>query len=631
MAKKPQRNVTQKRPAAANPLMGKLFQKAGVATAQPAATAQTEQQVKDKLAQIQQTERERGVQEALALAQEALQAFPAHINLLNYTALLLAKNRRYPEAVETFKRIAGYDKNVGVLGNLAGAYREMKAYDQALAALDKALALNPKQPAVLLTKGAVLTDMGDYAQAADCFTRLLDIEPDNAAVAYNLGNVYKELGRLNEASDWYRRVLALAPQHTKALANWAFIQNYLVPYDAERIARETIAYAQACAAAHTSQLPPLAPAEPEKKLHIGLVTADLHDNHPVGYFIEGLLTADAVRQFDWSAYLNGEQNDRFTRRVKPLFRNWRNIQLWSDEKARGQIRSDGIDILIGLSGYNAHNRVGIFTAQTAPVQLEWLGWFATTGLPAMNGILADGYCVPESEEHLYSEKVYRLPHTRLCMQPPQEPVDTAPPPSLQKGYITFGCYQNPLKISDEVLQTWAHIAQQLPDARWAFKGKGQETGTPLQQQIARKLTAHGFNPAQLDFSGKLPRADYLRAYNDSDLILDTFPYPGGTTTADALWMAVPTITLTLPGMIARQGEQLMSAAGLAEFVCQTKDEYIEKALYWADEKNRTKLTALRARMRDQVLTSPVFDSKAFSEDWCKLIREIWRDQCSLRG
>ncbi|TCP96857.1 putative O-linked N-acetylglucosamine transferase (SPINDLY family) [Cricetibacter osteomyelitidis] len=630
MSKKPTRIVQPKRAVKTPSFMSGFLKKAGVdvKNTQPQQATQNIAQATQKLtAEIAQIEKARGAQDALTASEKALAQYPQSVALLNCTAILLMKNNRFQEAVTTFERIPDYDKNVGVLTNLGVTYRQMQQYKKAAEIFHKVLAIDPNRASTLQNMGLVQTDLGNYSDAVKYYRQILDKDPENAEISYNLGTTYGRLQDLPASNACYRKTLELNPTHLSALGNWALIQNYMVPYDAKRITRETIAYAEKAVKGRNIRLPAVKAENPKKKLHIGLVTADMKDVHPVGYFLEGLLSDESAKQFDWSAYMNGVYDDRLTQKVRPLFKHWHNIGVWTDARAIEQIRSDGVDILIDLSGYTGKNRAGIFMAQTAPVQVEWLGWFATTGLPHMNAMIADPYCVPESEEHLYSEKIYRMPHTRLCMQPPYQQVKIDTLPALKNGYMTFGCYQNPLKISEDTLQTWAKIAQALPDARWYFKSTLNAPGKPAQIKFQEKLVALGFNLDNLTFTDSEAREKYFQSHNGIDLILDTFPYPGGTTTVDALWMGVPTLTLALPGMIARQGEQLMSAAGYPQFVCQTHKEYVEKALYWSNPANREQLAALKVGMREQVLSSPVFDTVKFSEDWCNLIRRIWQDAC----
>ncbi|MCP1772797.1 putative O-linked N-acetylglucosamine transferase (SPINDLY family) [Neisseria perflava] len=623
MSKKP-RLPKQKKATLVNPLMGKFLQQGGV-------KVKAEQTAEEKAAKAAQNEivtieKERGAGEAVNYAREALKKYPNHSGILNNLGVMLMRSRRYAEAVEAFKQIPNYAKDAQALSNIGVSLLRQNDYGKASEYLSASLKVDPSYEPALLAMGQVHAKVERYEYAAECYEKVIAANPKNTNALFYLASAYANSFQADKAVDCYRRILDADPTHILSLCNLAFNRSYMHPYDAEAIARETMHYAKLCAEANPSDLPPAVAREPEKKLHIGLLTPTLNAIHPVGHFLKGLLLSDAAKQFDWSAYLPREKDDELTREVKPLFKHWHNILAWSDKKAAEQIRSDGIDVLIDLAGFADGNRAGIFFGQTAPVQLEWLDWFATTGLPHMNGVLADPYCVPSEDEHLFSEKVWRLPHTRLCMQPPQFDIAVAPLPANERGYVTFGCYQNPRKLSDEVLQTWGEIAKACPDAHWFFKGK-YVPGSQSQQHFQQKLEEFGFNPANLHFEGPSSRQEYLQSYNGIDLILDTFPYPGGTTTVEALWMGVPTMTLTQPGMIARQGEQLLSAAGYPEFVCRSRDEFIEKGIYWAAPENREKLTALRAAIRDKVLASPVFDTEQFAQDWCDLIREIWRDAC----
>ncbi|MCP1772790.1 putative O-linked N-acetylglucosamine transferase (SPINDLY family) [Neisseria perflava] len=623
MSKKPK--APQQKKAAVNPLMSKFFQKAGVNVH----TASNNEAAKKRYMEIHKFWQQRGTAEALPLAEAAVKEFPAYGNLLNLTAVMLMQVKRQQEAIAMFLRIPDVDKNAPALINLGFAHQQLKQFDKAAEYLEKALKVQPQNADALLNMGLVQGDLGNQALAAEYYEKALKANPKNRQAAFNLATIYQKAD-LAHGSEYYIKAMDIDPTFGNALANWAFIQNYRVPYEPERIARETIKFAKRYSAAHKFNLPPVKAQNPDKLLHIGLVTANLKDFHPVGFFVQGLLTSDAVKQFTWSAYMNKSFNDNLTRAVRPLFQNWHDIGAWSDEKTMEQIRADGVDILIDLNGFDSSSRFGIFAAQTAPVQAQWLGWFATMGLPHMNAVIADPYCVPEGEEDLFSEKVYRLPHTRLCMTPPQDDVKVSELPALKNGYMTFGCFQNPSKINKEVVATWGEIARALPDAHWYIQSGHHQPGSPEQLAFADELKAQGFNLDNVVFAGSSSRTDYFAAHQNIDLILDTFPYPGGTTTSEALWMGVPTVTLSQKGMIARQGEQMQTAAGLPQFITRSREEYIEKALYWSAPENREKLAALRANMRTQVLASPLFDTAQFAQDWCDLVREIWRDQCAIQ-
>ncbi|TCP96856.1 putative O-linked N-acetylglucosamine transferase (SPINDLY family) [Cricetibacter osteomyelitidis] len=570
----------------------------------------------------------RGPSEALVEIQKALQEYPDNISLLNYGGVMHLRCKTFQQALEMFFRIPNYDQDAVVLSNIATAYRRLNQFQQEIDYLEKALCLRPHNITALLAYGQALLNVNIVERAIENFHKALALEPENTNARFYLAQAYMRVKNLQEASRWYLQSLDIDPANLVAMGNWAMTQCYISPYDPEGIARNTMKYGRLCAQAESIDVLPVKALNPEKKLRIGIVTGDFKESHPVGQFLEGLLVSKAAKQYDWSLYVNNHDFDDLRSRVESLFDHWHEIISWADQKVREQVQADNVDVLVDLSGYTGRNRISVFFSQNAPLQVEWLGWFATTGQPNINAIIADPYCVPESEEHLYSETVYRMPHTRLCMMPPKYELDIAPLPALQNGYMTFACFQNPLKISEGVLQTWGKIAEALPTARWRFQSaSGGLSDQNSQREFVEKLTALGFKADNIIFTARQSRENYLKSHHNIDLILDTFPYPGGTTTADALWMAVPTLTLPLPGMIARQGEQLMSAAGLTQFVCRSCEEYIEKTLYWANPAHWRELADLRAGMRKQVAESPVFDTERFARDWCDLIRTMWRDRC----
>lgn len=613
-SKRPQANAAM--------ALSKMFQK------KQTTSASSSNQLKKQYEYVIQVWQTRGAQEALPLAQKLLNQFPHHEDVLNITAIMMMYNNLLEDGIATWLKIANAEQKAAVMSNVGRAYVSLKDYEKAEYYLAQALKLEPNHADALLNMGLVQEKLLRYDTAIVHYEKSLKFNPKQRQAAFNLGSIYQNKKDFQTASIWYQRALEIDPAFTSALSNLLFIQYYIQPYDAERIAQMSFQYSQKCAAAQPFQLEPLMPSEKNKRLHIGLVSGDLMPHHPVGHFIKGLLESAEAAQFDWSVYVNAASFDDLNGLTHASFRHRHLINAWSDVRAIEQIRADGIDVLIDLSGFTGKNRAGIFTAQAAPVQVEWLGWFGTTGLPNMQAIIADSYCVPSEEEHLYSERVYRLPHTRLCMNPPSIDIPVSPLPALHKGFITFGCFQNPLKINDEVLQTWAKIAQAVPDAHWHFQNSLQSEDHPERAIFKQKLLDLGFAENNLSFAAGMPRAQYFAQHYNIDLILDTFPYTGGTTTAEALYMGVPTLTLAQAGMLARQGEQMLSVVGLSDWITRNREDYIAQALFWCAPENREQLAQLRLNLREKALSSPLFDTQTFARDWCALIHQIWHDACN---
>jgi predicted O-linked N-acetylglucosamine transferase (SPINDLY family) len=362
-----------------------------------------------------------------------------------------------------------------------------------------------------------------------------------------------------------------------------------------------------------------------------LVSADLHQ-HPVGYFLRDVLLAlasTAVSSGDLRllAYANDPTSDELTQSIRPVFEAWHTVDLWTDERLAAQIRSDGVDILVDLSGRTAGNRLPVFAAKPAPLQVSWLGYFASTGLPQMDAILADPVCVPEGEESLYVEQVVRLPHTRLCMSPPVAAPEPSVPPVLNNGFITFGCYQTLPKINAGVLAAWAHILTACPQARLRLQAPQFSDAGQL-ARFGERLHAAGIDAARVDLLPPVSRAQYLDSYSQVDILLDTFPYPGGTTTAEALWMGVPTLTLAMPGMLGRQGQAMLCNLGLHDWVTHSESDYVAQAVAWGQGGDQVakRLQSLRQQVRSQAASSPLFDAPRFARDWWAAMQGLWRQK-----
>jgi predicted O-linked N-acetylglucosamine transferase (SPINDLY family) len=300
----------------------------------------------------------------------------------------------------------------------------------------------------------------------------------------------------------------------------------------------------------------------------------------------------------------------------------------SDEAAARLIHSDEVHILLDLSGYTRYNRLPVFAWKPAPVQVSWLGYFATTGVAEMDYLLADEVGVPEAQRQQFTETVWYLPDTRLCFTAPKADLAVSPLPALSNDLITFGCFQNLTKLGDEVLATWGIIFAVLPKARLRMQCK--QLREPLQvKKLLQRLQRFGIDPARVVTHGSANREAYLAAHAEVGLILDTFPYPGGTTTCEALWMGVPTLTLAGNNLLARQGASLLTAAGLEEWVAKNKEEYIANAIALAS--NRPKLSALRAGLRQQVLESPLFDAQRFARNFEDAVWEMWQGYQTEQG
>lgn len=565
--------------------------------------------------------------EAAASFRQALAANPKDALAHNNLGATLRALGQLPDAVECYRRALEIRPNfIEAHHNLGNLLAELGQLDFAVSSYRQALSMNPDFAESLTAMGVTFQLQGRFEEAAACHRRALAVRPDYANAHSNLGNALQDLGLLEASLESTRRALELKPDFSEAYNSLLFVHNYLADQPAAHLLAEARRFGNmisglACPSLNWNNTP-----DPNRKLRIGLVSGDFC-NHPVGYFLDGVLAAlaSAALPLELFAYPTRTCDDGLSQRIKANCLAWHPVIGLSDEDAAAQIRSDGIDILIDLSGHTAHNRLPVFAWKPAPIQVSWLGYFATTGVPTMDYLLADPWTLPATEERAFTEKIWRLPETRLCFTPPRTDIAVSSLPALSNAYVTFGCFNNLTKMNDAVVALWAQILNAVPASRLFLKAR-QLKEASAQREVVNRFATHGIEPGRLILEDYVPRENYLAAYQRVDIALDPFPYPGGTTTAEALWMGVPVLTLTGERFLSRQGVGLLMNAGLPEWVAMDAYDYIARGVKHASDLQ--KLSRLRAGLRTQVLASPLFDASRFAAHFEAALRGMWKVWCA---
>jgi predicted O-linked N-acetylglucosamine transferase (SPINDLY family) len=550
---------------------------------------------------------------------------PDYAAAYNNLGISLQNLSRFDEAENNYRHaIAIKPDYAEAYSNLGNTLQTLSRFDEAESSCRQAIAIKPDYAAAYSNLGNTLQALSRFDEAESSYRQAIAIKPDYAAVYYNLGATLKDLSRFDEAESSYRQAIAIKPDYAAAYSNLAFMMNYSDAYSSDCQLEAAKRYGEVVAkqvkqgfTAWQCKLQP-------KRLRIGLVSGDFY-NHVVSYFLENLLTQIDNTSIELFAYSTNQKTDETTHRLKPYFAQWKSIVALSDETAAHGIHEDGIAVLIDLSGYTGHNRLPIFAWKPAPIQVTWLGYFATTGVAEIDYILVDEISVPEKSHCFFTEKVRYLPNTRLCFSAPTVNITVTPLPALNNGYLTFGCFQNSTKVTDSTLMLWGEICTLLPTAHFRFQSSQLSDKKTLALFSAR-LADYGIEAARVNLQGYSSREDYLAAHSQVDFILDTFPFTGGTTTCEALWMGVPTLTLVGETLIARQGASILSAAGLPNWIVYDQESYIEKAVFYATD--LTALATLRAGLREQVLASPLYDAPLFARNFEYALWEMWREYSS---
>ncbi len=561
--------------------------------------------------------------EAESCYRKALELDPeaplAHFNMGN----ALRDQGRLDEAVSSYRRAVSLEpESPGFLINLGNALRDSGSPGDSVPVFHRALELDPQNFEALVNLGNAFKELGDREQAIACYNRAVVIRPDMAEVHYNLGTVFQDQCLLADAMACYRRVLELKPDHAVAHSNLLMNIQYDVKITPEDLLRESRAWEKAQLAGIGIMPPPRNNPDPERPLRIGYVSGDLR-RHPVGYFLDGVLTCHDRKHFRIHCYANQSFGDDLTERLRANSAEWRGIFGKTDDEVADLIRADGIDILVDLAGHTARNRLLVFGRRPAPVQATWAGYVGTTGLSAIDYLISDERETPAGTDHWYAEKIVRLPDCYVCYTPPDHAPPVAPLPAAGNGFVTFGCFNNLAKINPEVIGLWTELLRALPDARLLMVTKA--LGDPIISRRYRDAFDSGNVGGRIEFCGMVPHRELLERYGDVDVALDPFPYSGGLTTLESLWMGVPVVTLGGERFASRHSMSHLAAAGLSELVARDRAEYLAKAVSLAGDLDR--LEKLRLSMRGRLAASPLCDSPRFTRNLEQAYRDMWRNWC----
>lgn len=562
------------------------------------------------------------IDEAVISYRQALEIDPAlagaHYNLGNAYRV----RGRLTEAADCY-RDALHIKPTYVEANcnLGTVLNDLGRLEEAETTLRRVLAIKPDHVEAHGNLGNTLKELGRSAEAETSYRRALELNPNLAEVHNNLGNLLQDMGRLDEAEASYRQAMLLKPDYHKAHSNLLFLLNYNPRIAPEIAFEEARKFGQRVADEVAAPFTAWSCGMQPVRLRIGFVSGDFR-NHPVGYFLENLLQHLDRTSLELIAYPTDPWVDEATERFRPYFSTWKPLYGLNDEAAARQIHSDGIHILIDLSGHSRYNRLPVFAWKPAPVQISWLGYFATTGVAEIDYLIADPWTLLETEEKYFTERIWRLPETRLCFTPPAVEVEVSSLPALANGYVTFGCFNNLTKMNDGVVELWSHVLAAVPDSRLFLKSK-QLGDASVRRRTIERFSSHGIVADRLVMEGAESRAKYLSAYHRVDISLDPFPYPGGATTVESLWMGVPVLNLAGQSFLFRQGAGFLMNAGLPGWFANDPEEYVAlAALYAGDQQS---LAVLRNGLRQQVAASPIMNGRRLATYFGAAMQDMWRE------
>lgn len=593
-------------------------------------------------------------EEALAVFRRAVAVDPGFTAAWDNLVGALADLGRRQDLLEVLgARAKALPRDAGSLADLGLALIEAGLLSEAEDAIRAAIALDRRSPRGHCALGALLAARGQMSGAEESYRRARALAPDFAEAHFALGLLAHDAGRLDEAIACYRHVLALSPADARCLNNlgdalgrMARLDEALLCYRRALVVNPSfdVARSNFIMAHHYGEdfsatdiralaqdfgrrfedIPLRADFDrsPDRPLTVGFVSSDFRQ-HPVGHFLAGVLAARDHARFRAVCFSNATMVDAMTDRLVADSDGWVNIAGLDDEAAAERVRTAGIDILVDLSGHTAGNRLALFARRPAPLQLSWLGYFGTTGLSAMDYVIADRFVAPPDRDGDFSETVLRLPGCYLCYRPPVPDLKPGPFPALGTGSVTFGSFNNPAKLRPRVVALWSEILKQIDGSRLFLKYQAFGEAS-CRAHFTAAFRRHGIGADRLIFEGHSPLAEALAAYRRIDIALDPFPFGGGTTTADALWMGVPLVALAGDRWSGRISLSILETLGLADLVAATEADYLAKACALAGALPPTLKADLRRRMEE----GSFCDAQGFTRHFEETLRMLWRRRCA---
>lgn len=560
-------------------------------------------------------------EEAVAAYDKAIALKPDYAEALANRGHALRELRRYDEAVASCERaIAIRPTLADAHSNRGFALSELKRADEALASFDKALAIKPALAAAWLGRGNLLFDKKLIDEALAAYGKALAIRPDYFKVLIQLAACHGVRGNIEEAVACYDRALALKPDFSDGISNRIFTLDFApnVGFAEHQEARKFwwrqvgVKIADRAPRHHANSL------DSARRIVVGYVSADFR-NHSASAAVKPVLAHHDKSRFEVICYSCSAVEDEVTTEFRRIADRWRSASQLSDEQLADRIREDQVDILVDLSGHSAGNRLAVFAAKPAPIQVTAWGHATGTGLPTFDYLFSDSVAIPGAVRHLFAEKIYDLP-CLITMEPPFLGFSASDLPALALGHVTFGVFNRISKISDDAVALWARILHSVPRSRIVIKDHALDSAA-LRTLLGERFARHGVSAERIDLMGSTSRIEHLLAFGNVDIALDPFPQNGGISTWEAVHMGVPVVAKLGNSVPSRLSGAILSSIGLGDWVAESMDDYHAIAVKYASMPEH--LEALRRELPSRIAVSPAGNNVLYAKAVEAAYRSMW--------
>ena len=554
---------------------------------------------------------------------ELLQKHPNIAPLLNILGFSLHKQGYLKTAAEKYEQAILIDpKFTFAHNNLGNVLKDLGRFDEALSKYQHSIKLNPNYAEAYYNQALVYKKIHKYSESIKSFQNALEIKSDYLDAYFDLGQVYVTVGKFEEAINNFQKVIELKPDFASAYNNIFFSLLYMKKENHNFFISLAKKFRSSLKTIDENLLLKYQFEKKPMKLKIGFVSGDFLE-HPVSYILLDTLKNLKDKNLELIGYSNFLKKDNFSIKLKSYFNKWHEIQNKKDIEVVNQIRKDKINILIDLSGHSAKNRLAVFINKPAPIQISWGGYPGFIGIPEIDYVIGDSYVTPKNESRYFSEKVFLLPNIWICFTAPEFEVKIKELPAIKNKYITFGSFNNLSKINQDVVFLWSKILKSVPKSKIFLKSH------VLDDPYFRKLIINNFEKNNINIDsiiieGRSNRYEYLDSYNKIDIALDPFPWSGGISSFESIWMGVPVLTKKGENkFVSHQTESINHNSEMSEWVAKDEEEYLSKAIKFSS--NINELAKIRKNLRAKTIKLPSFNGSIFAAEFHKALWKIWDD------
>ncbi len=597
------------------------------------------------------------LREAEALYREAAAKAPGHARAHLNLAIVLTALRDDDAAIAAYERVLTIDPrhpfgnyNYGRLAFLRGDLVKAETL------IAEALRAKPEFPQALVLQSDVLDSLGKAEPAIEALQAALRLQPTDAGAWFNLALILQRSKRAEESEDAARRALQLEPDnpaalevHSRALRDQGFARESLMSmrkvaqvdptawlhrsmelllmnFDDEVSASELFLRHREFGADLERAVPVRFDryrerGDPKRRLRVGYLSAD-YVLHPVTMFLIPVLEHHDRSQVEVFCYSFAVQHDPVTERVRATTDHWREVATMTDNELADAIHADGIDVLVDLMGHTGLPRLGVFCQRPAPAQVTWLGYLNTTGLTRMDFRISDARSDPPAiSQPMHTERLFAMPASQWCYRAMADYEIRPDAPFERNGHVTFGSLNSSLKVTPAACRRWARVMLRVPGSRLLI---GDVNAERKRAAIRREFTSLGVADDRIEFMSRVALGDYLGLYNAVDITFDPFPYGGGTTTFDSLWMGVPVVAALGETPVSRSAASILTPLGLEDWIAPSVDAFVDIAVARAED--RATLLELRRTLRQRMRDSLLTELPRYTRDLEAAYRAMWLEK-----